>query len=117
MPDYFVFVAWACRLLLDWSLCQRQRQRSRSGFKRLRRFGRSPCRPVVPSTHTDSTKIASAASDECCLTANIDPQLYPANGMRIYSLRLFDIAASSAVHTILGATAFYTDPTLRLGAV
>jgi hypothetical protein len=25
MPDYFVFVAWACRLLLDWSLCQRQR--------------------------------------------------------------------------------------------
>jgi hypothetical protein len=25
MPDYFVFVAWACRLLLDWPLCQRQR--------------------------------------------------------------------------------------------
>ena len=24
MPDYFVFVAWACRLLLHWSLCQRQ---------------------------------------------------------------------------------------------
>jgi hypothetical protein len=25
MPDYFVFVAWAYRLLLDWSLCRRQR--------------------------------------------------------------------------------------------
>jgi len=25
MPDYFVFVAWACRLLLHWSLYQRQR--------------------------------------------------------------------------------------------
>jgi hypothetical protein len=24
MSDYFVFVARACRLLLDWSLCQRQ---------------------------------------------------------------------------------------------
>jgi hypothetical protein len=24
MPDYSVFVAWACRLLLHWSLCQRQ---------------------------------------------------------------------------------------------
>jgi hypothetical protein len=21
MPDYFMFVAWACRLLLHWSLC------------------------------------------------------------------------------------------------
>jgi hypothetical protein len=25
MPVYLMFVAWACRLLLHWSLCQRQR--------------------------------------------------------------------------------------------
>ena len=69
VPDYSVFVAWACRLLLHWPL-----YRPRSGFKRLRRFGGHPYRPVVPSTYPDSTKIVPirrkgarrARSAACC---------------------------------------------------
>jgi hypothetical protein len=60
VPDYFVFVACAWRLLQHRSLCQRRWQRSHGGFQRLRRVGGSPCRPVVPSAQTDSTKIAPA---------------------------------------------------------
>jgi len=52
ISDYSVFFAWACRLLLDWSL-----HWSRSGFERLRRFGGHPGRPGVPSPYPNSTKI------------------------------------------------------------
>ena len=55
ISDYSVFVAWAYRLLLRWSL-----HRARRGFKRLRRFGGHPGRPVVPSPYANSTKIAQS---------------------------------------------------------
>jgi hypothetical protein len=57
MLDHFLFVAWPCRLLQHWSLCEPQGGGSRSRFQRLRRGAEHQIRPIVPSAYTDSTKI------------------------------------------------------------